>query len=239
VICTDALGEIGVLGEGEAMSAPQGALALRTAQRLLDGWAADRLTLSRQLRTTFPLTSVSNVITLGPTPSDVVMVAPMFLNDAMFIVPGTSPAVESPIAILNDAQYAAKQPKAMSMALPSWVYYQVDLLGGVGTLTFPPAQQSVTIAIYTPEAVGVPASLNTVLTGPSGYAAAFHYQLALWLCGPFGVNVAEQCPLLPQLVKDVTKTMKQPNVQPGILGVDPAVTAFTRGGGYNVSTDNH
>lgn len=231
-ICADALAEIGVLGEAETMSAGQGALALLRFQHQLDSWAADRLTLSRQLRTTVPLTSVSNVITLGPAPATVVMVAPMCLDAATYVIPGSSPAVEAPIAVLDDAQYAAVKVKTLSTSLPPWVYYQVNLVGGTGTLTFAPALQSVTVVLYSPEAVGVPASLNTVVTGPSGYAEAFMYQLALRLCAPFGVQPS---PLTVDLAAKAFATMKRPNVQPGLLGLDPALAR--RGGGYNVVTN--
>lgn len=233
-IGTDALQELGVLGEDEALSASQGAFVLRRFQLQLDAWAADRLTLSRQLRTTFTLASGASSVTLGPSPSDVVMVAPMYLNTATYLVPGASPVVECPIAILSDDQYAAVRVKALNTALPQWCYYQVNLGGGVGTLTFPPTTPALTIAIYTPEAIGVPLSLQTDVTGPSGYAEAFLYQLALRCCNAFGVQPSAA---LVDLAAKAYATLKRANVHPGILGQDLAVTRGHRHGGYHVLTD--
>lgn len=241
-ICQDALAEIGVLGEAETMSAGQGALALLRLQNQLDSWAADRLTLSRQLRTTFTLANGATTVTLGPAPSDVVMDRPMFLNHVTYIIPGSSPSVESPggVAILNDDQYAAITVKGLSTTLPQWCFYQVDLDGVRGTLTFPLAAQSLAMVLYSPEAVGVPASLNTVLTGPSGYAEAFMYQLALRLLSPCGVK-AQDVPLLVGPDGFASKsfaTLKRPNVMPGLLGVDPAIVRYPLGGSYNVLTNS-
>ena len=43
-IASDALMEIGVLGQGETMGADDGALALLRIQTMIDAWAADRNT---------------------------------------------------------------------------------------------------------------------------------------------------------------------------------------------------
>jgi hypothetical protein len=239
-IATDSLRELGVLAATEAMDASQGALALLRAQNMFDSWAAMRLTLSRQLRTQFTLTSGSSTATLGPG-GTAVMVRPMFLNSASYIVPGSSPPVEAPegLALLDQDQYAALTIKTLSNALPTAVFYQVNLDGILGTLTFwPVVAQNVDIVIYTPEAVPIPLSLNTVLTGPSGYAEAFMYQLALRLVTPFGVRVEEQCPMLPEMAARAWDVLTKPNVRPGLLGMDPAVTQPTQRGGYNVYTDS-
>lgn len=218
------------------MSPGQGALALLRLQNQLDSWAADRLTLSRQLRTQFTLPNGTTAVTLGPTGTVAMATRPMFLNSAAFLVPGASPAVESPIAVMtDDAQYASISIKTLSSALPISCFYQVNLDGILGTLIFwPVVNQNVDIAIYTPEQIGVPASLNTVLTGPSGYAEAFMYQLALRLCSPFGVQPS---PLTVDLAAKAFAAMKRPNVQPGLLGVDAALTLQPMGGRYNVITN--
>jgi hypothetical protein len=222
------------------MNASQGALALLRAQSMIDAWAGDRLTLSRQLRTTFTLLNGVTAVTLGPAPATVVMTRPMFLNHCTYIIPGSSPPVENSggIAIMDEDSYAGLTIKTLPSALPTQCFYQVNLDGINGTLTFwPQVTQNVDIVIYTPEAVGVPVSLNTVLTGPSGYQEAFLYQLAMRLATPNGVNVAEQCPMLPKMAIDAFALIKRNNVRPGILSVDPALVAQPSGGRYNVLTN--
>ena len=90
-----------------------------------------------------------------------------------------------------------------------------------------------TIALYYPDPIGKPATIDDVLVGPPGYQEAFMYQLALRLCTPFARDVPK---LLPKLAQDALATMKRPNVDPGLLGTDAALVGS--GGGYNVYSDN-
>ncbi len=234
-IITDALTEIGVLEDGETMSASQGALGLLRTQNMIDSWAADRLTLSLQLRTTFTLLSGTSTVTLGPVGADVTMGRPVWINSCNYIIPGTNPAVESPIGIMDEDAYANISIKALSSALPMQCFYQTNLTDALGSLFFwPQVSQDVDIALYTPQAVSVPATLDSILIGPPGYQDAFMYQLALRLCTPMGVAVP---PLLPQMAGRAFETMKRPNVSPGQLGIDPALIP-NMGAGYNVLTDN-
>lgn len=237
-IITDALMEIGVLQPGETPDAGQAAVGLRRMQSLIDAWQADRLTLSLQLQTqfTWPASTLSVQVGVGQT---VDMDRPMWIDTAAYIIPGTSgtTAIEVPLAILDMDQYAGVTIKQLSSALPQQIFYQTNLADGNGTLKIWPVPPAVDIVLYTPQPVGVPASLDSILQGPPGYQDAFLYTLAMRLVTPFGVNIGERCPALPQLWKDAMATMKRPNVQPGILGVDPALVQGA-GAGYNVLSDS-
>ncbi len=236
-ICSDALNEIGVLAEGAIMDPSQGALCLRRFQNQIDSWAADRLTLSLQLRTVFTLLSGTSSVTLGPVGADVTMGRPVWINSLNYLIPSSSPAVEVPIGQMDEDAYAALSIKQLSSALPIQSFYQTNLTDTKGTLFFwPQVSQNVQIALYTPQAVDVPATLDAVMIGPPGYQEAFMYQLALRLVTPFGVNVSAQCPLLPKMATDAFATMKRPNVDPGILGIDSALVP-SAGAGYNILSD--
>lgn len=233
-IGTDALIEIGVLEPGDTMSAQQGAIVLLRFQNQIDAWAADRLTLSLQQQTTFTLTSGTSTVTVGPTGTVTLAARPTWVDELAYVIPGSSPAVEVPIGLMDDAAYAALSIKELSSALPIQAFYQTNLTDANGTLFFwPKVTQNVDIVVYSPQAVGIPASLNTNVIGPAGYADAFMYDLALRLCTPFGIAPP---PLLPSLRERAMQTMKRPNVQPGVLGVDEALTGVG-GSGYNVLSD--
>ena len=209
-------------------------MALRYFQRQIDSWAADRLTLSEQLRTVFTLVSGTTAVTIGASGAIVTMPFPMWINSLNYIIPGTTPGVESPIGLMDEDAYASISIKQLSSALPMQAYYQTNLATATGTLTFwPQVSQNVQIAMYTPQAVGVPATVNTDIIGPPGYAEAFLYQLAKRLCSPFGVVPSQ---LLLDNERQATMTMKRPNVQPGILAVDPALRPMN-GCGYNILSD--
>lgn len=235
IAIADALMEIGVLAAGETVEAADQQLALRYLQRQIDSMAADRLSISAQLRTVFTLLNGTTAVTLGPSGATVTMDRPMWIDAITYLIPGATPTVEAPIALYDEAAFVGISIKALSSALPVAAFYQTNVTNGNGTLTFwPQVSQDVSIVLYTPQAVGVPASVNTVLIGPPGYAEAFHYQLAKRLCKPFGVQPDQ---LLVDNEREATLAMKRPNIRPPTLGMDPALTRY-RGYGYNILSDS-
>jgi hypothetical protein len=232
-LVTDALVEIGVLEPGEQATAAQAMIGLRRVQQMIDGWAADRLTLSLQLQTSFtwPASTSSVQVGIGQT---VNIDRPVWINAAAFVIPGSSPAIEVPIGVMDEDAYASLTIKELVSALPQQCFYQTNINDANGTLFIWPQPQSLTIVLYTPQAVGVPATLNNVLQGPPGYADAFLYQLALRLCTPFGVSVPA---LLPRMAAAAFENMKRPNVDPGALSVDAALVPGL-GAGYNILSDS-
>ena len=235
-IGTDALMEIGVLEPGDTMSPAQGAIVLRRFQMQLDAWAADRLTLAVQARTPATLPPSTSTLTLGLVGADVTMARPVSLNGVSYLIPGASPAVEVPLGICDEDAYAAISIKSLPSALPTLCFYQTSMSTALGSLfVWPQVTQIVQLVIYSPQAIGIPLALTDLIIGPSGYAEAFLYQLALRLCSPFGVAPP---PTLKTMADESFATMKRPNVKPGILGLDPAVTHRTNASTYNVLSDS-
>lgn len=231
-IIADALIEIGVLQASEVPQPGDAQLALRRFQNQIDAWAADRLTLSVQQRTSFVLLSGTSTVTLGPVGATVTMARPVWINAINYEIPGSSPAVEVPIAIMDEDSYASLSIKFLQSALPTQAFYNTRVQGILGDLFFwPQVTQNVTIDLYTPQAVTVPVSLNTILLGPPGYADAFMYQLAIRLCQPFGVAVTPQ---LQDMATKAFANMKRANVTPGLLGMDAALSFTSNNGTYNV-----
>ncbi len=233
-IAADALMEIGALGQNETMSAADAMLALTRIQSMIDGWAADRLTLSVQAAITISWPASTSTRTIGPG-GDISAQRPVWINTMNFVVPGSSPAVETPMAQLDEDQYAQLTIKALQSALPQQFFYQTSIDTAVGTLfIWPQPTQTIELRLYAPQAVGVPATLDSILTGPPGYQQAFMYQLALRLCTPFAKQVP---PLLPQMAAEAYALMKRQNVSPGLLGCDPALIPHGSGG-YNILSDS-
>jgi hypothetical protein len=103
---------------------------------------------------------------------------------------------------------------------------------------WPQVTQDVEIAIYAPQAITVPATLDTDLIGPPGYRDAFLYGLALRLMTPLAV-AADSVPLLigpDGLAARAWTTMTRPNITPGVLTVDAALVP-SAGAGYNILSD--
>lgn len=243
-IATQALIEIGVLDPADPAPTTNYptyyTIALDRIQSMIDEWAADRLTLSLQLRTQFTLPSGTSSITIG-TGGTVNLASgrPMWLNTVNYVIPGSSPAVEVPIGQMDEDAYAALSIKSLPSALPIQSFYQTNLSDAFGTLfVWPQVTQNVDIVIYSPQAVTVPASLSTDLIGPPGYRSAFLYQLAVRLISPLGVP-ADSLPMLTGptgLAARAWQAMTRPNITPGVLTVDAALVPHA-GAGYNVLSD--
>jgi hypothetical protein len=233
-ILTNSLIEIGYLAPGETPNAAIAAIGLSWLQRMIDGWAANRLTLSTQLRTTFTLTSGTSSVTLGLSGATVTMARPMYLNAVNYVIPASTPGVEVPIGIMDEDAYSSLSIKSLPSAYPLQCFYQTDVGDENGTLFFwPQVTGNITIALYTAQAVSTPTSLDTDLLGPAGYQDAFHYGLAMRLVTPCAVTMP---PSLPQLAASALNTMMRPNMDPGQLSVDPAVVP-NLGAGYNILSD--
>ena len=234
-ILTDALLEIGIGAAGEVNSADTMQVALRYFQRQLNAWQADNLSLAVSNRVTYTLPSGTQSSTIGPT-GDIVTQRPVFVDQINYLVPGSTPPVEVPMGPMSDQQFQNLSIKTLSSSLPTEYYYQTSITGENGTLTWwPVVTQDVELALYLQAGVSEPTTLDTVLTVPPAYADAFHYDLAFRLCGPFARPVPEQ---LPGLRTNALMLMKRPNLDPGMLNVDPALIGNT-GGAYNVISDTN
>jgi hypothetical protein len=233
-IITDALVELGINTPGTTPAAGPMATGLLRIQNMIDAAAANRLTLSMQLRTTFVLTSGTSSVQVG-TGQTVNIVAPLWVNHLKYLVPGSSPGVEVPIGQMDEDAFAALSIKDLPSALPIQSFYQTNLSDAFGTLFFwPKVTANVSIVLYTPQAIEVPATLDTDLIGPAGYQDWFMYGLAERLITPLGVNPAD-VPLLPGLAARAWTNMTRPNIKPGVLSVDAALVGG--GSGYNILSD--
>lgn len=237
-IIADALAEIGVLAGSETPNAADANLALHRFQHMIDAWAADRLTLNLQLRTAFTMPANIATVTIGTAGADILLPRPVWISAINFVIPGSSPEVESVIAQMDSDAFAANAIKARPSTLPTQFYYDTSLTTVLGTVTFwPVVTQATKIYLYWPEALGVPASLNSVVIGPPGYQEALMYDLALRLWPPF--RRPEPVPQdLQQMAQRAMATMKRQNIVPGLLSVDPALTGWPRGGAFNILTGN-
>lgn len=233
-IIRDACLEIQAIGVVDAMPAELAALGLRRFQHQIDSWAADRLTLSVQSQTAISWPSSTATRTIGPG-GNIDVQRPVWINTLNYVNPGSSPAVEVGLGQMDSDAFAAQSIKGLSSGLPQTFYYQTDLDTVLGTLQlWPVPNQTLTLYLYAPQAVGVPTTLDDILLGPPGYQDAFMYQLALRLCTPLGRPVPA---LLPGMATRAFSQMKRPNNDPGLVGVDAALVPST-GGAYNILTDS-
>lgn len=237
-LVTAAFREIGVLGVGESLSDDLASVGLFSLQTQLDAWQADRLDLAVQTRVTFPLVSGTSTVTIGTggsvTTTPATATAPMWLDTVTYVIPGSNPAIEVKIGQMDRDTYARLTIKSLGSSLPLQYFYQRSNTDALGSLfIWPQVTQNLTVVLYAPQGVGVPATINDTIIGPPGYADAFRYDLAVRLCPMTGTTIPDG---LPQLRSMAMRRMQRPNVLPATMSVDPAVTNSSNAG-YNILTD--
>lgn len=230
-IITDALVEIGAYAPGETIAPVHAQLGLLRLQHQLDTWQADALTLNLQDRDVFVLTPGMSQFMVGPT-GDLVTDRPNFIAGISYLIPGTTPATEVPMAPMDDEQFMGLSQKTLPATLPQ--QYYVDATWPNATIhLWPQVTQTVSVVLYLRRGIGVPATLTTAVTGPQGYAEGFMYQLALRLCGPMSRPMPAD---LPAMAAAAYGRLKRPNVEVPLMALDAALTAHGGGGGFNVLT---
>lgn len=233
-LTTDALGDLGVLAEGEVPSASQGAQALRALNRLIDQWAAERLAIYTVTRTVFVITAGTQTYNVGA--AQVVNVArPVFVDHVNFQDTSTSPTTEYPMDPLSDEEYAAIVQKAMTSPLPQSYYYEPTYPYGVITLWPKPTGTTLQGVLYAPQAVAQFALPSDTVSLPPGYAQMIVKNLALELTPSYG---KQPDMLLVAQAAAATSTVKRSNRRVREMSFEAAACmGDSVNGRYNILTD--
>src|SRR5215510_3276845 len=140
------------------MDADQGFFALARIQKMIDAWQADRLTLSLQAQTAITWPTSTSTQTIGPAGADITLQRPVWIDTLNYVVPSSSPAVTVPIGPMSRDQYAALSIQELQSGLPTLYFYQTSLDTVLGTLfLWPQPNQQLTLQMYTPQGIDVPA----------------------------------------------------------------------------------
>ncbi len=181
---------LNIVESGELPSTDEANDALTAFQWMVDSWNADSLSIFTMSAADYPLTLGKQTFTLGPggdfnatRPSQIVGMSSILLNNP------TNP-VEVPIDMYSMAQWQTQVPvKNVSGTFPLICYDD----GGspLRTLSFWPIPNSQpnNVRIYAWQSLICPATLQTILNFPPGYARAFAYNLALELAPQFGAQI--------------------------------------------------
>jgi hypothetical protein len=229
---TLALQEIGVVGAGQTPTSEDATFALGVLQRMFTGWAAERLMVPSILRTVVSLVSGTRDYTIG-SGGDIAIVRPVSIFRARVVLDSTlDPPVESPIAVFDDAQWAAVASKTLEAGAIDGVYYDHAFSSTErGTIsTYPTINVSgVQLVLYTPQAVVGYVTLTEDLAFPPAWDDAVLYRLARKLCRPFGRTVT---PDLERDERDAIAVVKRTNLRPDELSCGPMFTGGVAGNIY-------
>jgi hypothetical protein len=189
-VITDALVDLGVLEPGDALSASDGALGLRTLNRFISSLTTQALSFPFVSREVFPVVAGQSTYTIGPT-GNLVTIRPQSLTGAGILFPSTgSPAgrLEVPRGLLTDDAYANLRLKDLTNALWTDVYYNPTYAAGLGSIFLWPTPNSTLydLVLYRGDAIQGFANLTTFYDFPPGYSEMLQFNLEKRLCRVYG-----------------------------------------------------
>ncbi len=132
-ICTDAAQELGVIGQGETLSASDASVFLSLLRRLFNAWNGNRLSV---YATAFPeYTLIPNpplsYITIGPSGADwAATIRPVSLDGCNLILTTSNPAVNTRIKVRDQQWWLNQSVPTLTSTYPTDVYYQPDWPNG-------------------------------------------------------------------------------------------------------------
>ena len=220
-LVTAALREIGVLGAAEVATYDDANDGLTTLNRLVDQWAAERLQVYTETRTTATLTANQASFTVG-TGGNINIARPVFIRHVNFIDTSTDPDTEYQLPpLLTEDAWAAIRLKAQTATLPQVAYYNPTY--PTGTLWPWPIPTSATLqwVLYHSSAIAQFAGLTTAVSLPPGYERMIVKGLALELLPSYGrqpdAMLIEQARDAKGVVKRSNKRTLDMSVEAGAL----------------------
>lgn len=188
------MAEIGVYAQGETISGPDSAYALRKLQRMLDAWNADELSIYNKTFVTYtiptgrtPNSDKSVNFTIGPSAADFATTGtrPVAIESANIILTGTSPYVKSPLEIRDDGWWHSQRVPGVSSQLPTDLYYSPDFPNGKIYL-WPVETIAYLLELELWQNLTAFTKLTDTFTFPPGYEKAIVLSLAEELGPGFG-----------------------------------------------------
>jgi hypothetical protein len=198
-IITDALGEIGVIGEGETPNANMVALGLRVLNRMLDSLSNNSSWGYFVSTESYALTGQA-FFTIGPT-GDVVAPRPIAIETATVVVNG----ITYPVKVIDNERYDILTYKALTGAYTAAIYYEPTYPNG--TVYCYPICSDATLNMRVSESVKQFANELVQIDMPEGYEDAIVLNLATRLARSYGREVSKDLKMdAIKAMKAVTKT---------------------------------
>lgn len=184
---TDSLLEIGALAAGETMGAADAATVLRSLNRMINAWKAERVYIYTLTRTTWVIVSGDGTYTVG-TGGDLNVLRPVHIDGVNIIDTSISPYVEVPLDVMTDQAWTNLRVRTQTSTQPTSAYY--NLTYPLATLDLWPVPTSATLTgvLYAPQAAAEFSAITDSVSLPPGYERMIVKNLALELAPQYGVE---------------------------------------------------
>lgn len=222
----DAQRIIGVISDGENISAAGAANGLNKLNNMIDEWSADGFPIYTQVREEFTFVAGQASYTMG-TGANFNTTRPIVIQQVTAIQVTPTP-LEIPIEVINVQKYSSIQIKSIQSTFPYYVYDA----GGFPNLTlhfFPVPQTTNKVAIYSLKPLTLFTSINETVSLPQGYKKALIYNLAMEWAEDYGKSTSAK---VDKIAVDSKATISRANFEPTTLVSD--YFGLSNRGGYNI-----
>lgn len=229
-LITGALQLIGVLADGETPSASMLSDGFRRLNMMMGSWSLQPRTFLIMSREVFDMTAgkgaPDNPYTIGPG-GDLDTDRPVGLYAATTLLTASSPNVETPLIVYNDAMYAGIAVKALSNGMASGVWYKpTSPLGELYVYQVPDIATN-QLVLYLQKPLVSFATVGTGYDLPDGAPEAIEYNLALRLCPIYSVQVPPDVQIMARSSLSILKRSSYQLVD--------LPTPFSRRGRYDIN----
>jgi hypothetical protein len=202
-----ALRLLGVLAEGEPMSAEVAQDSLMALNQMIDSWNTERLStfVTQDQVFTWPAGEISR--DLGPS-GDFVGNRPILMDDATYYKAPNG--VSYGIKFINQQQYDGIAVKTVTSTYPQVCWVNMGF-PNVTLTVYPKPTQDLEWHMISVQELDQPATLDTVLYYPPGYLRAFTYALAMEIAPEFGVEPSAQVQRIAMTSKRDLKRINNPD----------------------------
>lgn len=215
-LVTDALREIGVLAAGEVATADEATGGLNAFNRLLDQWAAEKLAIYEQARTTFTISASTQAYAVG-SGQTVSVARPIYIDHLTYTDSSVTPLTEVPLNRLTVEGWASVSQKSATATAPTDWYYAPDYPYGSIKLWPIPTSSTLTGVLYHPKQVAEYAALATTVALPPGYRRMIVKNLAVEMAPSYDRQVPAA---LAMQADDSVRVVKRSNWRPRDLAFE-------------------
>ena len=232
LIINPALRLTNLIGAEETPTAAEATDALRTLNRLIDQWSADRLKIPIVTQTTFTLSASTASFTVG-SGGNVNITRPAYIDQVQY---RDSNSNNTNLSKLTQDGWMNITDKTQTATRPSCWYYEPTYASSLGTLyLWPIADTAATGVVWHPTALAEFAALTTTLTVPPAWESFMVTKLAEELAGGYGRQLS---PLTMRSADRAERSVKRQNLRMMDLSIDAGALVGRGRGAYDIQTDD-
>jgi hypothetical protein len=208
---------IGAIAPGESPEASEAKDGLYALNRMISSWSTENLLIYAKVREEFTLTPGQAAYTMGSA-ANLNTTRPMAIERAA-IEAQTTPAIEYPIRLLSQAQWAEIVIKDTQSTIPTDLFAEGTYPNETINL-YPVPSAAHKLVLYTTKPLTEIATLDTVISLPPGYERALAFNGAIELAPEYGRPVSAE---VAKIADDSKAAIKRANLRPNYLRVESAL----------------